>query len=78
MQRTFAILALTTLSIVGWSMVRSQRRLASSGQSPALQTWEGEGGGLPDGGPGERTQPVASVGSEAAVYADAAQRAASA
>lgn len=79
MKRALTLVALTTLCFAGWSAARN-RRLRASSQTPrqAVQTWEGEGGGLPDGGPGEHMQPTASGGNDAAVYADAAERDASA
>ncbi len=79
MQRVLALLTLTAISVVGWSAVRQHRLRQASSDAAAqrLQTWEGEGGGLPDGGPGQRVE-SASSGGDAAVYADAAERDASA
>ena len=54
-QRTIALMTLAALCVVGWSAVRKthQRRLAAQPRAKpvALQTWEGEGGGLPKGVP---------------------------
>lgn len=81
MQRPFALFALAALSVAGWSALRNkhQQRLAMKphAKPEALQTWEGEGGGLPDGGPGANV--AASVPArDAAVFADTAEREASA
>jgi hypothetical protein len=81
MQRPLTLLALAALSVVGWSALRTkhQQRLAAKphAKAEALQTWEGEGGGLPNGGPG---RPIAAPlpAHEAAVFVDAAEREASA
>jgi hypothetical protein len=54
--RTIALLTLVALSVTGWSVILSSQRRRLAGRSAAkpepLQTWEGEGGGLPNGGPG--------------------------
>jgi hypothetical protein len=48
-------IALATAGFVGWSALRKAREREAAKPSPAkpraLQTWEGEGGGLPNGGP---------------------------
>lgn len=70
MQRALALLALTILSIAGWTALRSkhQQRLAAKPKAKPepLQTWEGEGGGLPDGGPGQTLSPMVSPSAQAA------------
>ncbi len=54
--RNIAVLAaIAALSVGSFSAMRKARhRLAGKphAKPPALQTWEGEGGGLPEGGPG--------------------------
>lgn len=55
--RSFTLLTLAALSLAGWAAFRSKQhhRLAvarSKAKPEALQTWEGEGGGLPDTGRG--------------------------
>jgi hypothetical protein len=66
MQRSLAMLALAALSFAGVSVLRRQhrQRLAArpKAKPEALQTWEGEGGGLPNGGPGPAIRSVASTG----------------
>ncbi len=62
MHRSLTLLAAAALSWIGWTALRkSQQRLAarSKAKPEALQTWEGEGGGLPDGGPGASVTPAA-------------------
>lgn len=59
MHRPFALLTLVALSAIGWTALRKTHRKRLAGRPTAkpeaLQTWEGEGGGLPDAGPGRRT-----------------------
>jgi hypothetical protein len=54
--RPLAWIALAALALTSLAAVRRTRRdqLAARPmvQPTPLQTWEGEGGGLPDGGPG--------------------------
>jgi|PlaIllAssembly_1097288.scaffolds.fasta_scaffold1241284_1 hypothetical protein len=54
--RTLPLLALAALSITSlakWRQVHQRRQTAKPQSDPQpLQVWEGEGGGLPDGGPG--------------------------
>jgi hypothetical protein len=63
MPRTLTFLALAGLSYVGLNALRNKHheRLAKTPRAKpeALQTWEGEGGGLPNGGPGLSVNPVA-------------------
>jgi hypothetical protein len=81
MQRPLALLALAALSVAGWSALRNkhQQHLATKphAKPEALQTWEGEGGGLPGGGPGQHAAASMPAG-DAAVFADTAEREASA
>jgi hypothetical protein len=53
--RSFTLLALTVLSLAGWAALRNRQRqrlvMGARPQREALQTWEGEGGGLPDAAP---------------------------
>lgn len=57
MQHPLTLLALTALAFTGLHALRKKHheRLANTPKAKpeALQTWEGEGGGLPDGGPGQ-------------------------
>jgi hypothetical protein len=81
MQRPLTVLALAALSVAGWSALRNKhlQRLAAKphAKAEALQTWEGEGGGLPNGGPGQHiAAPLPAR--DAAVFADTAEREASA
>lgn len=61
--RLWCAAALTTLLMgVASTLVRTHRRrldARSPAKPEALQTWEGEGGGLPDGGPHTQVQPRA-------------------
>ena len=54
--RPIALLTLAALALAGYSTFHKarQRRAADRSKAPPgpIQTWEGEGGGLPDGGPG--------------------------
>lgn len=79
MQRPLTLFALAALSFSGLVALRAkhQQRLGAKAKPEVLQTWEGEGGGLPDGGPGQTVSPTAPVG-DAAVYSDAAERESSA
>lgn len=79
MQRPLTLFALAALSFTGLAALRTkhQRRLAAKGKPEVLQTWEGEGGGPPNGGPGQTVSPTAPAG-DAAVYSDAAERESSA
>jgi hypothetical protein len=80
MQRPLTLLALVALSFTGLAALRTtqqRRRLAAKVKPEVLQTWEGEGGGLPNGGPGQTVSPTAPAG-DAAVYSDAAERESSA
>lgn len=49
------LLSLAVLGLAGWAVSRAHHRrqeaALSLSKTQALQTWEGEGGGLPDGGP---------------------------
>lgn len=50
-------LTVATIAMLGWSGLRQARRQRLARKPPPakpapIQTWEGEGGGLPDGGPG--------------------------
>jgi hypothetical protein len=60
------VIALVALSFAGWHAWRRKHleRLANTPRAKpeALQTWEGEGGGLPDGGPGQVVTPAAPRG----------------
>ena len=61
----WSLIALAALGLTGWAVTRSRQRRRidnkSLNKTRALQTWEGEGGGLPNGGPqvtlGEPTAP---------------------
>jgi hypothetical protein len=79
MQRPLTFFALAALSFTGLAALRTnhQRRLAAKAKPEVLQAWEGEGGGLPNGGPGQTVSPTAPAG-DAAVYSDAAERESSA
>ncbi len=59
MQAALKLFALAVLSAVGWGCLlkksQAQGAATSSAKTEAMQTWEGEGGGLPDGGPGQTT-----------------------
>ncbi len=63
MHRSVTLLALAALSLGGIKALRkkhTQRLAATPRAKPeALQTWEGEGGGLPNGGPGQTVSPAA-------------------
>jgi hypothetical protein len=65
MHRSVSLLALAALSLAGLSALRkthAQRLHATPRSKPqALQTWEGEGGGLPSGGPGQTVTPTVSA-----------------
>jgi len=56
--RSISLLALAALSITSlakWRQVHQRRQAARPQSNPQpLQTWEGEGGGLSDGGPGPK------------------------
>lgn len=69
MMRPLTLLALGTLSFCGWTLWRSGLRGDNAG---AVQTWEGEGGGQ------AQTMSLPLAAGDAAVYADAAERASSA
>lgn len=50
-------LTVATIAMIGWSGLRQARRQRLARKPPPakpapIQAWEGEGGGLPDGGPG--------------------------
>jgi hypothetical protein len=58
-----ALVAIAGISFACAALLRRAHRQQLSQRSPAkppaLQTWEGEGGGLPDGGPGVAAAPAA-------------------
>jgi hypothetical protein len=62
MNRSLPLLALAALSVTGLNALRKKHRerlAATPKAKPApLQTWEGEGGGLPNGGPGLTVEPT--------------------
>jgi hypothetical protein len=64
MQRPLTLLALAALAFTGLNALRKKHheRLANTPKAKpeALQTWEGEGGGLPNGGPSQTVSPVVS------------------
>jgi hypothetical protein len=64
--RSISLLALAALSITGlakWRQVYQRHQAARPQSDPQpLQTWEGEGGGLPDGGPGPKTDITSAAG----------------
>lgn len=68
MHRTLALLAVAALSLSGWTALRKRhrQRLAARphAKPEALQHWEGEGGSLPDGGPGMKVSPVVAMDAE--------------
>jgi hypothetical protein len=81
MQRPLTVLALVALSFVGLAALRiRQQQVAGKIKANAgsLPTWEGDGAGLTTGGSGHPTTADAAAVSDAAVYADAAEREASA
>lgn len=50
-----ALAALSLTSLAKWRQVHRRRQAARPQSDPQpLQTWEGEGGGLPNGGPGPK------------------------
>ncbi|MBI5721174.1 MAG: hypothetical protein HZC37_26170 [Burkholderiales bacterium] len=62
MRRTLALLATTALSLAAWMLHRRRQRQRLAARPRAkpevLQRWEGEGGALPEGGPGITVSPV--------------------
>jgi hypothetical protein len=62
MHRSLTLLALAALTFTGLNALRRKHyeRLADTPRAKpeALQTWEGEGGGLPSGAPGQSVYPT--------------------
>ena len=63
MHRSLTLLALAAVSFTGLNALRKKHheRLGTMPRAKpeALQTWEGEGGGLPSGAPGQFVSPTA-------------------
>jgi hypothetical protein len=81
MPRALTLLAVAALSFASVNALRSkqQQRLRSNprAKTEPLQTWEGEGGGLPYGGAAQTSVP-ADKRSDAEVFAETAERESSA
>jgi hypothetical protein len=78
MHRSFTLLALAALCVTSVKVLRKkhQERLAATprAQPAEVQTWEGEGGGLPQGGPGLTVTPAAAPMAETAPWQPAGAR----